>query len=373
LIKLRLSLEKIMATCIYCREELGTEHFNKEHVIPRLFGTFEGNQTLIHTVCSGCNNYFSLNLEHALGRDSFEAIFRLRHGQKLPHEFNGFAGDRLSFRIPAGKPGAGVVVRPAPSPDGSEIVLMLPPQIGVRREGETEFRYYTEEDLTIDGANILPAGKKATLRLLSAKRDDAGLERLRALTRNLQPKFQEEGEIDLPPPETIDGQIIVEVRGTIDKLIARAVAKIAFNYMAKHAGTDFALNACFDPIRRFIRYDKGGDDWRQFVRIIDLPLLAEETPDLRVTRGHVLMLGWRTLATLQVRVSPYNAVAYEVTMTNSYPGIWRPLKIGHVFDWEHRIVHELFAVTNLVLPPGAAQRGAKAYRAIAGRSRSDSD
>ena len=58
------------------------------------------------------------------------------------------------------------------------------------------------------------------------------------------PKMTEEGHLDLPPPEMIDGQIIVEVRGTIDKLIARAVAKIAFNYMAKHAGTEFALDRC---------------------------------------------------------------------------------------------------------------------------------
>ncbi len=358
-----------MPTCIYCREVLGTEHFNREHVIPRQFGTFENNQTLIHIVCSGCNSYFSINLEHALGRDSFEAIFRLRHGQKLPREFDGFAGDRVSFRIPADKPGAGVVVSPATTPDGSEIVLMLPPQVGVQREGETEFRYYTEEDLTRDGPSLLPAGTKAQLRLLAAKEDNTGLERLRELVRTLLPKFRVEGDLDLPPPERIDGQIIVEVRGTIDKLIARAIAKIAFNYMAKHAGTEFALDPCFDPIRRFIRYDEGGNDWREFVRIISEPLLAEETGDLRVTRGHIVILGWCTLDTLQVRVSPYNSLAYEVTMTKAYPGLWRPLKVGHVFDWEHRIVHELQAVSNRILLPGYAQRAANAYTAIAGRPR----
>ena len=358
-----------MTTCLYCREELGAVHFNKEHVIPRQFGTFENNQTLIHSVCSSCNNYFSINLEHALGRNSFEAIFRLRHGQKLTREFDGFAGARLRFRIPADQPGAGVVVTPAASPDGSEIVLMLPPQVGVQREGETEFRYYTEEELKSDGPDLLPAGTKANLRLLAAKEDEAGLKRLKELVRILLPKFREEGDLDLPPPEIIDGQILVEVRGTIDKLIARAVAKIAFNYMAKHAGAEFALDPCFHPIRRFIRFDEGGDDWREFVRIISEPLLAEETEDLRVTRGHIVLLGWRTLDTLQVRVSPYNSLAYEVTMTKAYPGVWRPLKVGHVFDWEHRIVHQLQAVSNVFLPPGMAQRAANAYTAIANKPR----
>lgn len=362
----------VMPICIYCKDELGTEYFNREHVIPLLLGSFENNQTLIHTVCAGCNKYFSVNLELAFGRDSFEAIFRLRHGQKPVNEFGGFVGERLNFRIPAGKPGAGVVVTPAAESDGNSLMLMLPPQVGVQREGETEYRYYTEEELQRDGPNILPAGERVMLRMLAAKEDDVGLERLRALVRTLFPKFREKGDLDLPPPERIEGQIIVEVRGTIDKLIARAVAKIAFNYVAKHAGTDFALNPCFDLIRRFIRYDEGGNDWREFVRIINEPLLAEETEDLRVTQGHIVMLGWSTLDTVQVRVSPYNSLAYEVTMTKAYVGVWRPLKVGHVFDWVHRVIHELTAVSSVILPPGAAQRAANAYTAIVGKPRRES-
>ncbi|MGO9063069.1 MAG: hypothetical protein ACLQU2_37745 [Candidatus Binataceae bacterium] len=143
--------------------------------------------------------------------------------------------------------------------------------------------------------------------------------------------------------------------------------KIAFNYMAMHVGSDFALKPCFDPIRRFIRYDEGGDDWREFVRIINEPLLAEETQDLRVTQGHVVMLGWRSFSTLQVRVSPYNSLAYEVTLTKTYAGVWPPIKVGHVFDWEHRVIHKLHAVSGVILLPGAAQRAAKAYTAIMGR------
>jgi hypothetical protein len=358
-----------MPTCIYCRAKLGTQHFNKEHVIPRQFGTFENNQTLIHTVCFDCNSYFSGNLERALGRDSFEAVFRLRHGQKPSCEFGGFAGSRLSFRIPAGMAGAGVVVRPMSTPDGKEIILLLPPQIGVRRDGETEFRYYSEEDLTREGANLLPTNKATKFRLLVAKDDDAGLERLRELIQAVVPRFREEGGLDLPPPEIVDGQIIVEVRGTIDKLIARAIAKIAFNYATKHAGAVFMLDPCFDPVRRFVRYNEGDENWRNFVQISTQPLLAEETKDLRVTRGHIVMLGWRTWDTLQVRVSPYNSFAYDVTMIERFPRVWRPLKIGHVFDWEHRTVHQLQAVSNAILPPGAAQRAATAYSSIVAKPR----
>lgn len=261
------------------------------------------------------------------------------------------------------------MVTPAAAEDGTDIVLLIPPQVGIMREGQSEFRYYTEEELRSDGANLLPAGTKATLQLITAKENDAGFERLRELVRTFVPKFQEEGEVNLPPPERSNGQIMVEVRGTIDKLIARAVAKIAFNYMAKHAGVRFTLNSCFDPIRRFIRNDEGGDDWREFIRIVTKPLLAEETEDLRITRGHVVMIGWLTIYTFQVYVSPYNSIAYEVTMTRSFSGVWRPIKVGHVFDWEHRVIHELKPVGAIVLPPGWAQRSTKAYTAIVGRPR----
>src|SRR5208282_662057 len=123
----------------------------------------------------------------------------------------------------------------------------------------------------------------------------------------------------------VEGKILVEIKAKVDTSIARATAKIAFNYMTKEAGVKFALDASFDPLRQFIRYGEGGDNWRQFVRIVSKPLLAEETEDLQVTRGHVLILGWHDFDTLETYVSPYNSMAYRVTLTRSYRGIWQPV------------------------------------------------
>lgn len=101
------------------------------------------------------------------------------------------------------------------------------------------------------------------------------MERIRALVLQRFPKFREEGKLELPPPEKIDGKSLVEIKSKVDRLLARAVAKISFNYMAFHAGSHFARNASLDTVRRFIRYDEGPDDWRQFVRFLVKPLLAE--------------------------------------------------------------------------------------------------
>lgn len=340
--------------------------FNKEHVVPRQLGSFENSPTLIEKVCLDCNRFFGKTLELAFGRDSIEAVYRLRHGQKRPNEFDGFRGSRLSFKVPAHLPGGGVVLEPRPGPSGDDIVMTLPPQVGVQVRGRPDWRYFTDEDLSHEDCEDLPpSDAKLNLRLVAA--DDAGVERIRALVRRYFPKFREEGALDLPRPELVDGKALVEIKSKVDRLLARAVAKISFNYMALHAGSEFARNSSFDPIRRFIRFDEGPDDWRRFVRFIWRPLLAEETDDLKVTQGHVIILGWKDLNTLTVTFSPYNALAYEVTLTNAFSGISLPLKVGQVFDWDHHEVIRLTPNERILLPPGWGTRSARAYRAYVRR------
>jgi hypothetical protein len=193
-----------LAICIYCGRELSVDCFDKEHVIPRQLGHFKNGQTLINAVCKDCNHYFSVTLERALGRDSLEATLRVRHGQKRA---DGFSGQRLKFRIPSGMPGAGIVVVPARSPDRTTIVLTLPPQVGVQLSSESEYRYYTEDELK-QRPNLLPSPEaKVKLQLLVSKEDSAALERLRNLVRSRLPRFREEGDLSLPPPALVHGQI----------------------------------------------------------------------------------------------------------------------------------------------------------------------
>jgi hypothetical protein len=169
-----------MCRCIYCLRDLPAEGFNREHVVPRQLGSFENSPTLLHAVCIECNRYFGNSIELAFGRDSIEAVYRLQYGQKPVEEFQGFNGERVFFRVPGNMPGGGVVLMPAASPDGKEIVMMLPPQVGVHLQGETEWHYHTIEDLIRDGVDRLPrADQKLKIRLLAA--DDAGVQRVRAL------------------------------------------------------------------------------------------------------------------------------------------------------------------------------------------------
>ena len=161
--------------------------------------------------------------------------------------------------------------------------------------------------------------------------------------------------------------MLVEIKFKVDALLARAVTKIGFNYVAFHAGRNFALNTSFDAIRRFIRNGEGSEDWRRFVRFLSGPLLAQETAQLRVTRGHILIAGWKDFQTLTAWVSPYNAIIYEVTLTPYFSGVSLAIKTGHVYDWEDRTISPLTSVDSIILPPGWAKAPAMAYQSLVRR------
>ena len=64
--------------------------------------------------------------------------------------------------------------------------------------------------------------------------------------------FKEKNEV-FPQPSN-SGQIEIEGEYVVDRVIQRAVSKIALNYLAKIAGSDFVLSENSDSIRKFVRY-----------------------------------------------------------------------------------------------------------------------
>lgn len=62
-------------TCVYCLQDKPTWDFNKEHVAPKSFGTYQNSMTLHENqVCKQCNDTFSKELENEIADDSFEAF-----------------------------------------------------------------------------------------------------------------------------------------------------------------------------------------------------------------------------------------------------------------------------------------------------------
>ena len=365
-----------MPKCIYCLESKPKDEFNKEHIVPQQLGTFMTTRiddpiTLLLTVCKQCNNFFGKKFESTLGRNSIEALYRLQYGLKRLEKFRGFDDERVKFRIPENMPAAGVILTAVPHPEGEdELVMVPPPQAGIMRGGEDTWRYYDVDDFNENNSDLPAPDEKLKFRLLAV--DDAGLEEVRSVFLKRFPKAREEGKLDLSPPETADGKMLVEVKFRVDRLLARAIAKIAFNYVAFHAGATFVQKDSFDPIRRFIRYDENGENWRQFVQFLSGPLLAQETAELQITRGHILIARWKDMHTLTVSISPFNAMAYEVTLTKRFFDVAMPvkaghLKAGHLYDWATHRISPLLAIDRIVLPAGCLDREARAYQQLVRR------
>jgi len=120
--------------CIYCLVDSDSGFTKSEHVLPRAFGKFEQNLTLIGVVCDDCNQFFGNELETPFARDTPDGLDRFILGGKNPDDYKSM-GRRSSmrFQIDQGQlAGAAVVQRPV---DG---VLRVEPieQIGVSMTGE---------------------------------------------------------------------------------------------------------------------------------------------------------------------------------------------------------------------------------------------
>jgi HNH endonuclease len=122
--------------CIYCKDS--DKIFDREHVMPEAFGTFEPDSSVLDCVCKECNGYFGRNLEFALSRDSSEAVLRLRYGVKPASEAKDLQYQKLEIKV--GQPGpwfgATAILEADASGIGVEPVPV--PQVAFRWKGQQE-------------------------------------------------------------------------------------------------------------------------------------------------------------------------------------------------------------------------------------------
>ena len=169
--------------------------------------------------------------------------------------------------------------------------------------------------------------------------DDETLHRIRARLAELSITFRQEGRTDQPVADA-EGRIAFGAEFTIDHIIQRGVAKIAFNYLAYVHGPDFALRSDFDAIRRFIRFNEKLS-W-QLSGPTGEPILLGDTRDLRQTNGHLIVIQWdKARVGIVSQISLFNEITHRVRLCARFSDLWFPLPSGHVFDIETRTIAPL--------------------------------
>lgn len=239
--------------------------------------------------------------------------------------------------------GARVYVRPDLRTGGLETELI--PQVSFRKKGTERRVWFTISDLSLKKADDLAEYRNETETQIIGPSWKA-CEHVRKRIEALGICFTEHGRLD--KPITDSGQMLTSVQCTVDSVILRGIAKIAFEYLVYVQGADIALLEDFDPIRGFIRHGHNAAStpvWLRRDRI-----LAGETSAIRCTRGHVLTVQWPALSDdIMARVSLFNDAVYEIRLCHGFTGIWRDLRTGHHLDIESGEATRLQAVSATLL------------------------
>jgi len=333
----------IQPTCIYCLAQ-GVS-FNREHVIPEAFGTFEQNLVLHDCVCVECNGYFGRELDLILSRDSGEALLRLRHGVKPVSEARDLRNARVKLRVNVPGPWYGTQLILKSDETGTKLDSEQVPQVGFRKGPGPDFVWFTEEELC-DPQKFEQYHQGTEIRIVGPS--EQVMQRLIDRLGELGVPFKRQGVI--PQPLTENGQVATFAFYQIDQIILRAVGKVALNYVASVQGTSFAFRDDFNEFRRYVRYGEE-PSWKPAILPSSQPILYDDSPRWRQTKGHLITFGWsRNNRGILVQVSLFNNITYHVSLCPHFSGLWHPLSAGHHFDIESRTVSKLGNANRVIIP-----------------------
>ena len=321
--------------CIYCLRNLDRGSYTKaEHVLPQSFGTFEQNFTLHEVVCDECNQYFGNHLEIHLGRDTFEGQLRFAHGVKDASEFKPTGREsRVVLKMAEGPfEGCFVTRRYSPQKDAIEVTPL--PQVGFLLS-ETRYEYFRLDEIPA----LTELERKGFVgdRPRSIRGLVVDAEQLAQILAEHGIPFRFAGVEDSPTeaPDTV----LCQFEGKIDQVVRRAVAKIAFNYLARWQGANFLHRPEFDMARQYIRYGTLPD--YEMMRVDEEAILDGEPLEGPRALGHIITAGWTNVHSVLTQVTLFNWLTYRISLTKEFPDPRPEIRRGHVFDVANRRIHEL--------------------------------
>jgi len=290
-----------------------------------MFGTYEGNLTT-WGVCRECNNvHFGQKLEHAFGRNSMEAIFRLIFGAKDPDEAHEIGGDRAMAIYLDDDEFRGA--RLSWSSDGAgSFRAEMPPQVIIQHESVDVPRALLEQEITSEA--IRPSLKGSTV-LIPGDPDDEKVPRLIARMQSAGFVFMGDMERVHVPPRT-EREFLLRIDAVVDDAIARVMTKIAVNFLAATAGYEFAMRPEFRPMRKYARY--GEPELRR--RVLSAPMsIAVDAARGRYGDGHILTLDWSPEDGFVIaQICLYNRITHQVHLADKVNAEWREIRTAYSFD-----------------------------------------
>jgi hypothetical protein len=273
--------------CIYCKCDDPQKFRSVEHVLPHSFGTFgTETPTLKGAVCDDCNQFFKRDLDQVFARESLEGLTRYKKGilssEARPQQL-------LKIAIP-NKPSMGPAAGVLVWIDGTTGKISAPfGQVHFPHEATGEYRVVLKADLLkfdwrsggysdrslkvfcrdadehdeivrVLKADLLKfdwrSGGYSDRSLKVFCRDADEHDEIVQLLGQIGIDFKPHAPIDDPSKmhADADGAMELEIEGTIDHTIKRALVKILMNFAARYIGIDEVLRPEWDKARNYARF-----------------------------------------------------------------------------------------------------------------------
>jgi len=319
------SRSSMNSTCIYCKEQKPVSEFDREHVLPEAFGKFKDALVLHDAVCRECNQYFGNTLDNRLARGSMQGAIRYLRGIKPLQKFRDVDRERVKLSARAlGEP----TLRQAEfvkTPEGEGLAFTS--GISYQSISSNKEQFVSLEALERGNWNKSDDIDRQHPVILSYRGDAQVLERIQQALAKLKLGVEILGTID----RTEAGQrVLVVVDAVIeDVLLDRAIAKIAFNYLAYKIDRDSTLKQIFDKTRAFIR--QGSVSTILVKKIPPMKIFGDREEAAR-RRGHIVAIELAADGTTIVGfVEFFGVMTYKVTL-GRFGQLAIPISAGHYFD-----------------------------------------
>lgn len=271
--------------CIYCLQEKSETDFNREHVISRMFGTYENAPVLNHCeVCMECNSYFCDELENVVSLDSYEGLLRTQRIQRAHHSVGRPIGKTRLTVTGQNDMFKGLRLFISANPNNPEgIQLEIVPSVGIINNPNTnEYDYYQIDNLPEFSEEIHSKMSQSASPIITFGYNEKDVhDALENKGFDLSGAKYTSGLnlSDVTPETTLD----VAIKSKVDSILSRLAAKNILNYLCYVFGKEYLLDRRFDDLRNFVRYGIETDGVKMCLNNGGLSGLPE-----KVTNGHVI-------------------------------------------------------------------------------------
>lgn len=248
----------ILHRCIFCLEEKPATEFNREHVVPRMMGTYDGSSpVLIHyEVCQGCNSFFSERLENEIALDSYEALIRIINRRLKGQKHRNLRNSRIKATAEYG-PFSDMPLHFVLNPNESSGYELVPDNFIALFDSynpktkKENYRFYTLETVPNFSKGLYDrlcqTDRPIWVHGYSKKEMESVF-----LSKGYNCSDMYSGKLSNDELSLDWGK--TKVQCYTDRITWRVAAKVMINYLCYTYGKSFVLQSPFDNLRMYARH-----------------------------------------------------------------------------------------------------------------------